>query len=225
MVPRPPWDCCWEEELLPASTPGRWWALHRPWLLRRDLMSIFQGWRSTILDEEMFLEIPSSPGFPWVHQPATARGRNRVQKERSCVGFQLGREREVLSSPPAFQSQARARSLQTSVHERAGGPLCSLLDISDLPRFQQPISSPFRSLRWLLAMFPMEKPLWSCSWLQWGACEGALPTVLGAGAGWGGKHLVSSQHVQLTAQGVQSSSSTTSSSSSSNPAPTEVTCW
>lgn len=58
-------------------------------------MSIVQGWRSTILDEEMSLEIPSSPGFPWVHQPATARGIKRVRKERSCVGFQLGREGEV----------------------------------------------------------------------------------------------------------------------------------
>lgn len=75
----------------------------------------------------------------------------------------------ALLSQPAFQSQARARSTQTSVHERAGGPLCSLLDISDLPRFQQPISSPFRSLRRLLATFPAEEPLWSCSWLQRGA--------------------------------------------------------
>lgn len=58
-------------------------------------MSIFHGWRSTILDEEMFLAIPSSPAFPWVHQPATARGINRVQEGRSRVGFQLAREREV----------------------------------------------------------------------------------------------------------------------------------
>lgn len=39
-------------------------------------MSVFQGWKSTILGEEMFLEICSSPGFPRIHQPATAGGIN-----------------------------------------------------------------------------------------------------------------------------------------------------
>lgn len=95
------------------------------------------------------------------------RDKPSAGREKPCW-FPAGTEKRsavsALLSQPAFQSQARARNM----HNCAGDPLRSLLDLSDLPCFQQPISSPFWSLGWLLAMLPMEKPLWSCSSLQTG---------------------------------------------------------
>ena len=102
-------------------------------------MSVFQGWRSIVLDEEIFLEIPSSPGFPWVHQPAAARrDKPSAGGEKPC-SFPAGMGRKsavsALLSQPVSRSQVRARSAPASLHKHVGGPLHLLLDLSDPPRF------------------------------------------------------------------------------------------
>lgn len=58
------------------------------------------------------------------------------------------------------------------------------------PHFQQPFSSPFQSLGWLLATVPPEKPPWSCSSLQ----DRVLVKALSQSClGWEGEHLPGQQ--------------------------------
>lgn len=165
-------------------------------------MSIFQGWRSTILDEEMFLEIPSSPGFPWVHQPAAAREINRVQDGRSHVGFQLEWEREVqkvLSSPsqhfkvrpePVACKQT-CTSMQVVPCAHCWTSVTCHISSSQLP-------APFGHLLALGHISCGGATLVLHVAARQGTCEGALLTTLG----WEGQCLVSSQHAQLMARGI-----------------------
>lgn len=79
VVPRPPQVCLWKEEFLPAIHPGA--VVGSPSLVAASQRwgSIFQEWRSTILHEEL----PYSPTFPRVLQPAAApRDAPRTGREQ-----------------------------------------------------------------------------------------------------------------------------------------------
>lgn len=140
-------------------------------------------------------------------------GRDKLRAGREKLSwFPAGRGKRsavsALLSQTVFQSQLRACKVPTSVHEHAGAPLHSLLDLSDIH-----ISSrQFPALQTLQAgswpHFPWrEKPLWCCSSLKSGS---HCPSRAGTGAGGEGKHQLSSQH-PADGSGVPSPASTTSS--------------
>lgn len=112
-----------------------------------------------------------STGAPTCSCPAgcTAHGKGAALLVPSREGVKKCRKCSPLSG--SVRGLVRAHSTQTAGHNRAGGPLRSVLDLSDLLQFQQPIPSLLWSLCRLLATFPVEKPLWSCPSLQRGSCE------------------------------------------------------
>lgn len=152
MLPRPPWVCCWKEEFLPAAHPGE--VVGSPSLVA--VTERFDEHLPVMEKHNPGRDVPRDPFQPWVSMGAPTcccwRDKLRAGSEKRCC-FPAGTgKRSVVSAilfQPVFQSQTRARSVQTSVHKHAGGP-CAHCWTSVACH----ISIPFWSLDWLWGLFP-----------------------------------------------------------------------